>query len=164
MISKFIDKNILNIILAEMQPLNALALRISLKTGLRISDVLKIKTSDLERVHGFTMREQKTGKSKRIRLPVKLRRELREVAGSYYAFTARLKHDSHRTRQTVYRDMKRACRALKIAPEHISPHSMRKIYAVNSFERSANLADVQKKLNHDYANVTVIYALADKLV
>lgn len=45
-----------------------------INTGLRISDILKLKVGDLKGSH-ISMREMKTGKQKRIQITTALRRE-----------------------------------------------------------------------------------------
>ena len=47
-----------------------------INTGLRISDILKLKVGDLKGSH-ISMREMKTGKQKRIQITAALRRELK---------------------------------------------------------------------------------------
>ncbi|PEV11699.1 site-specific integrase [Bacillus thuringiensis] len=49
---------------------------IGINTGLRISDILKLKVGDLKGSH-ISMREMKTGKQKRIQITAALRRELK---------------------------------------------------------------------------------------
>ena len=155
--SDYVEPDTVQQILAKMKPQNALALRVTLETGLRIGDVLKIKTSALERSRGFSVRQQKTGKRKHVKLSNSLRNALKTYSGAYYAFPGRLKHDSHRNRSTVWRDLKRACNALKINPEHVSPHSMRKIFAQTVFERTNSLEDVQKELQHEKISTSELY-------
>ena len=70
-------------------PENRLALIVSMTTGLRINDVLNIKSADLHRDR-FTVREQKTGKNRRIRLDTRLRDDLLRYAGRIYVFENRL--------------------------------------------------------------------------
>jgi integrase len=161
--ANYIEPEKLNELLTKMMPPNALALRVSLHTGLRIDDVLAIKTEQIKRSARITVREKKTGKSRRVYLPMAMRCELMSASGSLYAFPARVRSDSHRTRQAVYLDLKRACKALKIDPAHVSPHSVRKTYAVKLYERVGSLEAVQARLKHTNPAVTVLYALADKL-
>lgn len=47
-----------------------------INTGLRISDILKLKVGDVKGSH-ISMREKKTGKQKRIQITVALKRELK---------------------------------------------------------------------------------------
>ena len=47
-----------------------------INTGLRISDILKLKVGDVKGSH-ISMREKKTGKQKRIQITAALKRELK---------------------------------------------------------------------------------------
>ena len=148
-------------ILAALMPENRLACEISLATGLRIGDVLALKTGLLKKKR-FTIREEKTGKTRRVYLPESLRRRALDCAGQHYVFEGRLDGKVHRTRQAVYKDLRRAAEAFKCR-EHISPHSLRKVYAVEEFKRSGDLQRLRELLNHDSEAVTVLYAMADIL-
>ncbi len=147
-------------VLAALTPENRLAAEISLATGLRIGDVLSLKTEQLQR-RRFTVKEQKTGKSRRIYLPDELYNRALKAAGRFYVFEGRCDPKRHRTRQAVFKDIRRAARAFRLTA-HVSPHSLRKAYAVELYHRSGgNIAKVQQLLNHSSEAVTMIYAMAD---
>lgn len=141
-------------------PQNRLALQISLATGLRIDDVLHLKTSQLEKER-FTIKEMKTGKSRRVRLPKALREECLRHSGRYYVFEHRLDPKKPRTRQAVYKDLKRACKLFRVNGLQISPHTARKIYSVGLFDKCNSVEKVQSVLNHSKPEVTEVYTLSD---
>lgn len=146
--------------LALLMPSNRLACQLALHTGLRINDVLSIRTEQLR--PRLTVREHKTGKGKRITIPKQLLSSIREQAGETWAFPGR-DPSKHRTRQAVWADIKRAQRALRL-PDNIGPHSLRKTYAVRKFTANGgDLAAVQRALNHSDVAVTMLYAMADHL-
>src|SRR6476620_9571498 len=62
--------------LKEKNERNYILFVMGINTGLRISDILKLKVGDLKGSH-ISMREMKTGKQKRIEITSTLRRELR---------------------------------------------------------------------------------------
>lgn len=157
----YIPTPIIKSILTALMPENRLALQTSIITGIRISDVLNLKTEQV-RKQRFTIREQKTGKAKRIFLPRKLQDELLSYSGSIYVFENRLNGRRHRTRQAVFKDLKRVAKAFHLK-ENICPHSMRKIYAVNEFKRTGDIGKVKKLLNHNDEAVTILYAMADRI-
>lgn len=66
-------------VLMLLTPENALIMRTALHTGLRIGDVLKLKTAELK--PRFWVTESKTGKKKQVGLPEPLLRDIREQAG-----------------------------------------------------------------------------------
>ena len=82
--------------------------------------------------------------------------------GQHYVFEHRLNGRDHRTRQAVYKDLKRVT-ALFGCRAQISPHSLRKIYAVEEFEAHGDLTRVRKLLNHSSEAVTILYATANVL-
>lgn len=148
-------------VLALLTPSNALVMRVILHTGMRVSDVLALKTSDLKPSGWYT--EQKTGKRRRYGLPRPLLEEIKAQAGPVWAFPGRTSPEKHRTRQTVWRDVKRAQRALRM-PENVGTHSARKVYAVDLMAKYGDIERVRKALNHDRAITTAIYAMSDLLL
>ncbi len=145
-------------VLSLLTPVNRLVLRVSLHTGLRISDVLSLKTAQLS--SRFWVTESKTGKRKIVGLPRELLEDLRAAAGKIYVFESRTDPKKHRSRQAVWADLKRAARAFRL-PQNVAPHSFRKVYAVDLLERYGDIGRVKKALNHKYDSTTLIYAMAD---
>lgn len=150
-------------ILASCTPPNRLALEVSLATGLRIGDVLAIKTSKLNPNRKMTITESKTGKRRRITLPVELYERMTHQAGKYYVWANRRDYTRHRTRQAVHKDLRRVAKLMRLKVV-LAPHSMRKIYAVEQYHRSGgDLERVKRLLNHSSSTVTMVYAMADEL-
>lgn len=160
--SDYIFREEFSHVLAALTVPNRLALELSLVTGLRISDVLSLPTGKL--AQRMTVKESKTGKSKRIYIPGELLERLQRQAGKYYVFEGRNSPKRPRTRQAVYKDLKRACRLFRLPKAlQISPHSARKIYAVDVFHKTGSLKRVQQLLNHADEAVTMVYAMADQM-
>ena len=127
---------------------SALAVRISADTGLRISDILAIRSGELD----TTMRviERKTGKSRTVRLrPATLK------AAKAYAAHGCDRLIPHAP-STIYRQIRRA--ATELGMEHVSMHSIRKLYA-RQYCRAHGLAATQRELRHDYLSTTMLYVL-----
>jgi len=103
----YIKPEVFNLLLTALMPENRLALQLSLATGLRIGDCLSMRTAALEASQRPTIREQKTGKKRRIYVPKALRVELLKNAGKRYIFPGRLNPNKPRTRAAVYKDLKR---------------------------------------------------------
>ena len=164
--SDYIESALFYAILDELTYPNQLAMKVALKTGLRIDDVLSIKKKRLH-LKIFVI-EKKTGKYKRAYLGTDLLNELYAFAykppnlwnGSEYVFAHRTKKDHHRTRQAVYKDVKKAVAKLKLNG-NVTPHSARKCAAVREYKKRGSVAAVQKFLNHDKEMTTIIYALSD---
>lgn len=157
--SDFVETDVIGHILYALTPENKLVCKVALETGLRVGDILALKTADLKK-QSFTITEQKTGKKRRVRLRKPLIVELLKIAGEYYVFEHRLDPKKHRTRQAVFADIKRASKLFRVK-QNISPHSMRKIYAVDLYKNTRDIKKVCEALGHDSELVTVIYALAD---
>lgn len=158
----YINEPVLAHILSALMPQNRLAIITSLTTGLRIGDVLSLRTEHL-RKEKFTIKEQKTGKTRRIRLSKELRAELMKHAGRFYVFEHRTDPFKHRTRQAINKDLKRACELFRVKGVNVTPHTARKIYGVEQFKRTGSLKAVQELLNHSSEAVTMIYAMADEV-
>lgn len=159
----WLETETFNHILAALMPENRLAIETSLATGLRIGDVLQLRTEQLQKER-FTIKEQKTGKSRRVRLPNQLRDDLLKQAGRFYVFEHRLDQRKHRTRQAVWKDLHRAATLFRLPRRLVvAPHTARKLYAVSKYQNGCSLQKVQELLNHSDEAVTVLYCMADQI-
>lgn len=146
-----------DLVLAALTPENRLVLRVCLHTGLRVGDVLALRTEQL--APHFWVTEQKTGKRRQIGLPEPLLSDLKKQAGKIWVFPGRDPR-KHRTRQAVWKDVKRAARAFRF-PQNVAVHSFRKVYAVDLMAKYGDIEKVRRALNHSSEIITMIYALAD---
>ena len=137
---------------------NRLVLRVLLHTGIRISDALQLRPEQL--APNFWITEQKTGKRRQIGLPEPLLTDLRDCAGEWWVFPG-TDPRKHRSRQAVWKDVKRAAAALRLTA-NAAPHSARKVYAVELLQKYGDIDRVRRALNHGGLEVTLIYAMADK--
>ena len=147
-----------DLVLAALTPQNRLIMRVALHTGLRLGDVLSLKSEQLK--PHFWLTEGKTGKRRQVGLPEPLLSDLKKTAGRVWVFEGR-SPEKHRTRQAVWKDVKRAAKAFRL-PANIAPHSARKVYAAELMERYGDLDKVRRALNHSNEAVTMIYAMADQ--
>lgn len=161
--SEYADPAVLRYVMQYMQPDNALALEVSLQTGLRIDDVLSARTCDLSG-RTLTVIEEKTGKQAVKSVTSAAAERLRRNASASRLFPPRKRgkvRTQHKTRQAVYADLRKAAAKAGVSA-HISPHTARKSYAVGVY-RSGGLDAVRAALNHDRDVTSMIYALSDKL-
>lgn len=147
-------------------PENSACLRLCLETGLRVSDALSLPWSVIASASGsvfWSLTEQKTNKEKTVRLSEDIVKLCKSVHrdGDLFVFGHRDDPTRHRTRQAVYYDLCRVARFFGV--KHLTPHSARKIFAVNVLHESGDIGLVQKALNHSDTAVTMIYALSDVL-
>jgi len=147
-------------VLAALMPQNRLIIEVVLQTGLRISDVLELKTADLK--CSMWVPEKKTGKKHRCGIKKNLLARILRQAGPVWAFPGR-KPESHKTRQSVWADVKRAAKAFRL-PQNIATHSFRKVYAVELMAKYGDIRRVQRALGHSSPSITAIYAMADQLL
>ena len=155
--SDFLENETYRFIFSAMKYENALILRTCLETGLRVGDVCALPRSALQdNIIHYTA--QKTGKSGKITISTDLANRIRKNNGKWL-FPSPHDFSKHRTRQAVWRDMRLACSRLGIK-EHASPHSARKTFAVDLYHKKG-LKTVQKALQHDKIETTLLYALSD---
>ena len=162
MTTDYIEKDILGHLLYALTPANRLVCKVALETGLRIGDVLALRSADLKK-GSFTITEQKTGKKRKIKLRDSLKKELQAQCGTVYIFPHRTDPQKHRTRQAVFNDLKRACKAFRLKGVNVAPHTMRKAYAVDLYRKTGDLKRVKNALNHSNDLVVILYAMADEL-
>lgn len=133
------------------------------ETGLRISDILKLKKTDFM-LGEFEIKEQKTGKKRLVRIPYKLREKVvgyAQCAGvNEYVFSSSRSKSGHLSRQAVYRAFKEAAK-LAGTRRNIGTHSMRKRYAGEMLRKGVSLLEMQSALNHSNLSDTVLYLLDD---
>ena len=144
-----------------------LLLNFGLNTGLRISDILKIKVSDIwtkrkHFKHYFILREVKTQKEKRIKLNNALKRYLsnflknNKLKYSDYLFQSRKGNNKPITRVQAYRTLKKASEALNI--ENFGTHSLRKTWGYWTYKKSKfNIALIMDMFNHSSQKITLEY-------
>ncbi len=140
-------------LLHRLDERTALAVRISANTGLRVSDVLRIRAEDFKRK--MTVTEKKTGKTREIRLPESTYQAVRKYIQSNGITGEIIKCN----RSTIFRHVQAAAKALGY--EHVSMHSLRKMYAQN-YARKHGLTATQEELQHKYISTTLLYVVGER--
>lgn len=161
MTTQYLLEEQLDRVLAALTPSNRLVCKACLHTGLRVSDVLTLRPDQIRAQAWVT--ESKTGKRKQIGFPAELRRDILAQASDDWAFPGRLDPAKHRTRQAVWRDIKRAAKAFRL-PQNVGVHSLRKVYAVELLRKYGDIRRVRRALNHSGYAVTMLYVMADRLL
>ena len=90
----------------------------------------------------FYVTEQKTGKRRRVNLSGELLERLRHNGQRGWVFPGRDPR-KHRTRQAVWKDLKRAAKALRLV-ENLTPHSARKEFAVRMLRKYGDVEKVRR--------------------
>ena len=100
MTTEYLMRREMEHVLAALTPANALVCRVCAHTGLRVGDVVALRTADLR--PQFWITEAKTGKRKRVNLPRQLLAALKAQAGQTWVFEGARSNAKHRTRQAVW--------------------------------------------------------------
>lgn len=175
----------LEALLAGLMPANRAALEISMSSGLRISDVLALRWEQCASLRPgdlLSLVALKTGRPVNVYVTPMLCDALKRAGeGSVHqkgwVFPGRIRatksgepgesDGGHRTRQAVWKDLKRAARLYRFEGkrlrENLGPHSCRKVFAVRLYQESKSLEVVRRALGHKDLAVTMLYAMADEL-
>ena len=156
--SKYLDNTEVKKLRSAMSCEEWLPLWVSLETGLRVGDVVKLRPRDVQK-DGIHYVAEKTGKKGIAAIPQILRRELSERKGKYI-FPSYRSADKHLSRQAVWQRIKRAGKRAGVDLEGLSPHAMRKAFAVELY-RKKGFKVVQEALQHTNTATTEIYSFAD---
>lgn len=130
-----------------------------INTGLRISDILKLKVSDVKGKSHISIKEKKTGKNKRLLLNAPFKVELDE-------YIADMQDD-----EPLFKSQKgdnkpigvvRAWGLLKDAAEkcdldEIGTHTLRKTFGYHFYQQYKDVALLQDIFNHSSPSVTLRY-------
>ena len=147
-------------VLAALTPSNRLVCRVCLHTGLRVGDVLALRTQQLG--PRFWITERKTHKRRQVGLPAGLLADIRAQAGEVWAIPA-TDPTTQRTRHPHTANDNPPPPHIPL-PQNVAPHSFRKVYAVDLLHRYGDLDRVRRALNHGSCETTMIYAMADRLL
>jgi len=147
---------------------NHLLFVLGINSGLRISDLLRMKIGDVwdERkgVKGFiVMREKKTGKAKQF--PINKNSEkamlqyiesLKTVDLNQYLFKSRKGENSSISRVQAWEILNNAAKDVGIN-EKIGTHSLRKTFGYHAYQAGTDLTLLQNIFNHSAPSVTLRY-------
>lgn len=126
---------------------DSLACAIMADTGLRVSDVLNLQRDKLAET--MTVKEIKTGKIRTVHLTTATLREAQT-----YIKTHNSPYVINCHRSTLWRSIVHAADAF--GWKHISPHSFRKLFAVE-FCAKHGLKATQQELQHKHLSTTLAY-------
>ena len=155
--SRFIDQGEIKQLRSVINEAAFLPLLLSLETGLRIGDVVALRVRDVKG-DGVHYIAEKTKKSGVAPISAALRRRLPKRGK--WLFPSPYKAGQHLTRQAVWARIKTAGKRAGIDLDGLSPHAMRKAFAVELYRKKGFKA-VQEALQHNYASTTEIYTFAD---
>ena len=144
---------------------NYIMFLLGINSGLRISDMLLLKVSDVKDKKGkindrVVIREKKTNKSKNFPLSKPVQKALEEYTnGMEYGgslLPSREGDNKSITRQQAYRIINAAARAVGIT-DQIGTHTLRKTFGYHAHKQGASLELLQKLFNHAAPSITMRY-------
>jgi integrase len=155
--SKYLEKDEVTKLRQVMSERQFLPLWVSLETGLRVGDVVAIKRTNVK-ADGIHYRAQKTNKYG----VAPISRELREALAKSgkWLFPSPKNPDKHITRLTVWHRIKSAGKRVGLDLHGVSPHAMRKVFAVELYKEQGFKA-VKQALQHNNNATTEIYTFSD---
>ena len=131
-----------------------------INTGLRISDLLKLKVIDVRNKSHVEIKEQKTGKIKRFPLLGNLQSMLDEYTkgkhDNEYLFRSREGANKPITRVMAYLIINEACHKAGII-DSIGTHTLRKTFGYHHYQQFHDVAILQYLLNHSSPSITLRY-------
>lgn len=139
---------------------------LGINSGLRVSDLLSLRVSDVQDVNRgikerITIREGKTGKDKDFPVGDTARKALQEyLEGSDLSSGDPLfpskKGNNPISRIQAYRIINEKAKVLGIK-ERIGTHTLRKTFGYHAYQMGMDLSVIQKLLNHSSPGVTLAY-------
>ena len=147
-------------VLKENGTRDLLLFSMGINTGLRISDLLKLKVTDVRGKSHVEIKEQKTGKVKRFPILGNLQSMIEEYTKnkdlSEYLFKSRNGQNKPITRVQAYMILNNACRKCGIQ-DRIGMHSLRKTFSYHHYQTFHDVAVLQYLLNHSSPSITLRY-------
>lgn len=151
--------------LASKSDRNELLFCFGIYTGLRISDILRMKVKDVKGKDYIIVREQKvqntkrTNKTKRIPIVPKLKRlinkYIQDKHNEEYLFKSRQGKNKPITRVQAYNILRDAANACEL--EEIGTHTLRKTFGYHIYQKTKDVALLQDIFNHSSPYITLKY-------
>lgn len=131
---------------------------IGINTGLRVSDLLKLKATDVKGKKRITIREGKTQKPRVLQLGNiygEINNYIETIYDSEWLFPSR-KGNGPISRIQVYRQLNKAAGMVDIEGG-IGTHTMRKTFGYWHYKQFKDIAELQMILNHAHPEITLKY-------
>ena len=129
--------------------------------GLRVSDILTLKVSDVKDRTHINITEKKTGKVKRFLLNSQMQAELTDYIDKFslsdddYLIRSRKGDNQPIRRDRAYKVLNEAAREIGLG--EIGTHSMRKTFGYWHYQKYKDVALLQHLFNHANSAVTLRY-------
>lgn len=144
--------------LRDQSERNYLLWMFGIYSALRVSDILKQRVRDVRDKNYLIMREQKTGKEKKLVINKKLRKAIDDYIKDKpdYEFLFKSKRGNNPiTRQQAYNILRSA--AEEFGVYHVGTHTMRKTFGYHMYQKTKDAAMLMKIFNHSDIHTTLRY-------
>ena len=131
-------------------------------TGLRVSELIKVKRGDINLDAGFVITMGKRSKERVVPLGTYSRDAIKlylETEGPQGVYLFPNKRNGPLTRQAVWKIIRKY--STRMERGHISPHTIRHTFATHLLQGGADLRSVQILLGHEDISTTQVYTHVD---
>lgn len=159
------DIELMKAVLKERNLRHYILFVIGCNTGLRIGDILRLRVSDFinggKVVKYLQVKEEKTGKERRIAINASIQKALKLFVGKYgkddFLFTSRKGDNKPITTTQAYRILNDAANHCRL-DINFGTHTMRKTWAYHTYKATGNnIGLIMDMLNHSSPSITLRY-------
>lgn len=128
-------------------------------SGLRISDILKLRVRDVKGKDRITLREKKTGKERSFPINAALKSKIKKYVADkedyVYLFRSRQGKNRPISRQQAYNIIRKAGEEFGLY--QLGTHTLRKTFGYHLYRQTKDAVTIQKILNHASVEITMRY-------
>ena len=144
---------------SETSKRNQLMFAIGIYTGLRISDILKLRVSDVSNQKYFDIIEKKTGKKRKF----SINPELKKLFNAYcvgkepndYLIQSREGYNKPISRDMAYKIINQVCYDFGV--ENCGTHTLRKTFGYHYYQETGDLETLRIIFQHSHWSITAKY-------
>lgn len=160
-VSPIRDKKTIEAMKSALGTRDKLLFIFGINSGLRISDILKLKVGDVRGMDTLTLRETKTKKAKTFRLNKSIKDAIsslipKTAQDGDCLFPSRVGVNQPLTRVSAYRALNSAAERIGYV-EPIGCHTLRKTFGYHAYNGGVDLSLLQSIFNHASQHVTLRY-------
>jgi len=149
----------ISVYLRKSSERNYIMFELGINSGLRVSDILKLRVKDVKNKEYINLREKKTGKQRIFPLNAHMKKEIKsyceEREMNEYLIKSRQNKNTHLSRQMAYKIIREAGEAEGIG--NLGTHSMRKTFGYHFYKQYKDVVTLQKIFNHADPSITLQY-------
>jgi len=156
------DKELINDIAGYLKLKNsrdALLFLFGIYSGLRVSDIIKLRVRDVRGKDRVVVKETKTGKDKVLKINHVLRKEIavyvKDMKDYEVLFKSKRGINKPISRQQAYNIINSAGKHFGM--ERIGTHTMRKTFGYHIYQQTKDITLVKQLLNHSSPEITMAY-------